>query len=391
MNLSNGPKSKSLDIVDNNSRLGHMSVTKRILKNGKIVFDVRVQYGTYRVSRTVPTTKTRAKRVEDKILQDLVRGKFDILQKRENPNLKTYAESYETSISWQKSVRRTLISMDHLVKKLGHKRLSEITTQDFIDYRTQRSHQGVGPATINREHACLQRMFNVAIESENYLISKNPLKPIKLFKERPAEDRIITRDEYYRLLEAAPEYFGRIVFFACNTAMRLMEILDLQFKQVRIWFAGAEIELVDTKSGDKEYVPLNQTVVDLLLSMAKERGLDLNNLSEEAKQGYVFTGMRGQRLKSVRKPMITTFRTAGIEYRPFHSFRHFWTSEMFDSGADPATIQKAGRWKDFKTMLRYCHRNKAQTQSAVEKLSTHLKQGRAKIVKLEKNRQEVAI
>ncbi|MCH7681222.1 hypothetical protein IID10_17965 [candidate division KSB1 bacterium] len=108
-----------------------MSVTKRILKNGKIVFDVRVQYGTYRVSRTVPTTKTRAKRVEDKILQDLVRGKFDILQKRENPNLKTYAESYETSISWQKSVRRTLISMDHLVKKLGHKRLSEITTQDF--------------------------------------------------------------------------------------------------------------------------------------------------------------------------------------------------------------------------------------------------------------------
>lgn len=58
-----------------------------------------------------------------------------------------------------------------------------------------------------------------------------------------------------------------------------------------------------TKSGDKEYVPLNQTVVDLLLSMAKERGLDLNNLSEEAKQGYVFTGMCGQRLKSVRKPM----------------------------------------------------------------------------------------
>ena len=90
-------------------------------------------------------------------------------------------------------------------------------------------------------------MLNVTIESENYLISKNPLKPIKLFKERPAEDRIITRDEYYRLLEAAPEYFGRIVFYACNTAMRLMEILDLQFKQVRIWFAGAEIELVDNE------------------------------------------------------------------------------------------------------------------------------------------------
>ena len=73
MNLSNGPKSKSLDIVDNNSKLGHMSVKQRTLKNGKTVFDVRVQYGKLRVCKTVRTTMTDAKRLESKILQELLR------------------------------------------------------------------------------------------------------------------------------------------------------------------------------------------------------------------------------------------------------------------------------------------------------------------------------
>lgn len=44
------------------------------------------------------------------------------------------------------------------------------------------------------------------------------------------------------------------------------------------------------------------------------------------------------------------------------------------------TIQKAGRWKDFKTMLRYCHRDKTQTREAVEKLSLHVNREPVKIV-----------
>ncbi|NIV94532.1 tyrosine-type recombinase/integrase, partial [candidate division KSB1 bacterium] len=287
-----------------------MSVTARTLKNGKTVFDVRVQYGGLRVSRTVPSTRTEAKRVESRILQDLIRGKFDILQKTTNPKFKDYADEYKKSITWQKSYGRTITSLNHLVKCFGDKRLTDITTQQFLEYRTRRLGDGVAVATINREHACLLRMLNIAVESEDFLLHKNPLKPVKFFKEKPTEDRIITREEYYRLLEAAPEYFRRIVFFACNTAMRLMEILNLQFKQVKIWFSGAEIELIDTKSGDKEFVSLNGEVVDLLQQIASERKIDLYHLSEDDKNQYVFTGARGQRLKSVRKPMLKTFKQA---------------------------------------------------------------------------------
>lgn len=362
-----------------------MSVTQRILKSGKVVYDVRVQYDGQRVARTVPTTKTEAKRVESRILQDLVCGKFDILHKTENPKFKEYADGYKQTISWQKSQKRTLVSLKHLVNYFGVKRLTDITTQDFIEYRSKRLGDGMSSATVNREHACLQRMMNLAVESDEFLVSKNPLRPIKFFKEKPVADRIITKEEYSQLLDAAPEYFRRIIFFACNTAMRLMEVLNLQFGQLRIWFSGAEIELVDTKSGDKEFVPLNQDVMDLIKEIATERSIDLSRLSEADKKQYVFTGVHGQPIKSVRKPMARTFKQAGIEYRPFHSFRHFWTSEMFSAGADPATIQKAGRWKDFKTMLRYCHRDKSQAHEAVERLSLHLNKAPARVVELKKN------
>lgn len=226
-------------------------------------------------------------------------------------------------------------------------------------------------------------MLNLASMSTNYTIRENPLKGLKMLEEAPAEDRTLTVDEYYRLLDAAPEYFRRIIFFACNTAMRKMEILNLQFKQIKIWMKGGEIELTETKSGEREKVTLNLEVIELLKQIAKERKIDLDSMIDEQKNEYVFTGMKGQRLFSVKKPMIRTLKNAGIEPRPFHTFRHFWTTEMFRTGVDVAKIKNLGRWKDFKTLLRYCHSYRLDEQEAVDQLSSHLSRRPGKILKME--------
>jgi len=154
--------------------------------------------------------------------------------------------------------------------------------------------------------------------------------------------------------------------------MRKMEILSLTFGQVKMYISAAEIELLNTKSGAKEYVPLNQEVIELLQEIAAERNVDLRKPALEDKKKFVFTGKRGERLKSVRKPMERTFRKAGVELRDFHTFRHFWTKMMFEAGNDPYTIQKVGRWRDFKTMLRYCYTSRPEEHAAVNKLSNHL-------------------
>ena len=362
-----------------------MPIKKRTLSSGKKVFDVRVQYGSVRLCRTVPSTFTEAKRVESRLLQDLINGKFEILTPSKNPKLSVYAKDYIKSVQWQKSHRRTVQLANNLVKSLGRKLLTQITTQDFIDYRTLRLEK-VSHATINREHACLRRMLNLAVQSEEFLIKRNPLKGLKTLGERPAEDRTLTIDEYHKLLDAAPEYFRRIMFFACNTAMRKMEILNLRFKQIKLHLNSTVIELTDTKSGKREIVPINQEVVAQLREIAAARKIDLKNMTPVQKAEYVFTGVKGQRLQSVRKPMVRTFKTAGVELRPFHTFRHFWTTEMFRAGADVTRIKKIGRWKDLQTMLRYCHSNRADEQEAVNLLSAHLQKKPAEILKLKQRR-----
>ena len=349
-----------------------MAIRKRHKKDGKVVYDVRVQYGGLRTSRTVPTTYTEAKRLESKLLQDLINGKFAIIKGAKNPLFKEYAKEYMESVTWQKSYERTCRILKFLVAYFGNMRLSQITMSDFINYRTERL-KDVKPATINREYSCLKRMLNIAVQSDDYIISRNSLRSIKKLEEQPVEDRVLSVDEYHKLLEVAPEYFKRIVFFACNTAMRRMEILKLKFRQIRTLLNGVEVVLIDTKSGKRETVPLNNETIELLETIAKERGIDLYHLDEKSGDEYIFLGTTGKPLRDLRHPMKLTYKKAGIPYRPFHTFRHFWTSEMFSAGVDVAKIKKIGRWRDLKTMLRYCHSQKLEEQEAINALSMHLK------------------
>lgn len=329
----------------------------------------------------MPSTYTDAKILENKLLQGLIEGRYEIIKNKKNPLFKDYADEYEESVTWQKSHERTSFSIVKLKKYFGKKRLTEITVSDIISYRSERL-KTVKQATINREHACLKRMLTIVVESDEYQINKNPASRVKMFKETQAEDRTLALAEYYKLLEVAPEYFRKVIIFACNTAMRRSEILNLKFGQIKIWPNGAEIELVDTKSGEKENVPLNEEAEGLVFEIARERNIDLKNLSQKQKSEHVFLGRYGRHMKDIRKQMQITFQKAGIEYRPFHTFRHFWTSEMFNAGVDVGKIRKIGRWRDLKTMLRYCHSNKSEERDAVNALSSHLRRRPATVLKI---------
>lgn len=104
-----------------------MSVTSIKRRDGKTVYDVRVQYKGIRISRRIMTTMTEAKRVEAKFRTDLIKGNYEILTDREDPTFREYAERYKKTIAWQKSYRKTLSKVDILINYFGKMRLSEIT------------------------------------------------------------------------------------------------------------------------------------------------------------------------------------------------------------------------------------------------------------------------
>ncbi len=65
-----------------------MSIIHRQLKNGKTVYDIRIQYGKVRINNTVSSTFTTAKRVEAKILQSLIEGKYGFFKNTKNPKFR---------------------------------------------------------------------------------------------------------------------------------------------------------------------------------------------------------------------------------------------------------------------------------------------------------------
>jgi integrase len=131
---------------------------------------------------------------------------------------------------------------------------------------------------------------------------------------------------------------------------------------------GFTAELVYTKPGKKDSIPVNNKVVEMIEEIGNEKGIDLYKLNEEDRNKYIFTDGKRERLKSFPKSLHKTFIGAGISYRKFHTFRHFWTKMMFNSGVDPFTIMKIGRWKSLKTMLKYCYTSTTEEYEAVNKL-----------------------
>ena len=90
--------------------------------------------------RTVPRTFTEAKRVESRLLQDLINGKFEIPIQSKNPKFSDYAKDYIKSVPWQKSHRRTVQLVNNLVKSAGQ----EITDTNHNTGLHRLSHHAIG-------------------------------------------------------------------------------------------------------------------------------------------------------------------------------------------------------------------------------------------------------
>ena len=86
------------------------------------------------------------------------------------------------------------------------------------------------PATVNREVTCLKTIFNKAVK--NGKAESNPVQGVKLLKENNERDRILSPEEYTRLLVHCPEHLKSIVKLAYYTGMRQGEILNLTWDQV---------------------------------------------------------------------------------------------------------------------------------------------------------------
>jgi integrase len=301
-----------------------------------------------------------SKKLAEQILKDIqvkiVKAEFLDIHEDKKTLFEDYAQEYlcfsKANKAFSTFDRGDKLSIKKLSGFFAGRFLYEITPQMIEKYKVARLEE-VGPASVNRELACLKHMFTKAIDWE--YLKRNPVKGIKMLKEPPGRLRYLEPNEIEVLLSKCSDHLQPIVITAVNTGMRKSEILNLKWTDLDL--KNRKIIIRNSKNNTSRIIPINQTLYDVFL-----------HLKEVSRNDYVFVDTDGHHLGDIKKGFTAALRRAMIQDFRFHDLRHTFGSHLVMQGVDLRTIQQILGHKDIKMTMRYSHLSPAHVQEAVTKL-----------------------
>jgi integrase len=203
----------------------------------------------------------------------------------------------------------------------------------------------VSQASINRELAWLKRMFNVAqkglIVLKGGIPAENPVASVTLARENNTRDRVLSREEFDRLVAVAPMHLKPILLTAYHTGMRKSEILMLTWDRVDVKAGVIRLRPEDTKTQEGRTIPLTKELSEMFRNATIYLGVP-----------YVFT-YAGKRIGSVRRGFETACRQTGLVNVVFHDLRHTFVTNARRAGIDYFRIMAITGHKTMTVFKRY--------------------------------------
>lgn len=222
---------------------------------------------------------------------------------------------------------------------LGNLMLDEINI-DVIDHIKMSKLKEASKATTNR-YLSVVRAILIKSRDEWEWISKAP--KIKLFKEQPHRERMLTQEQASGLLAELPIHQREVVLFGLATGLRQSNVLRLEWSQINMELRHAWVRAVQSKSRNPIAIPLNDAAFAVLL---RQKGKHPDR---------VFT-YRGKPLNSANtKAWKKALERAGIENFRWHDLRHTWATWQRQAGTPTHELQKLGAWKTSAMVERYAH------------------------------------
>jgi integrase len=213
----------------------------------------------------------------------------------------------------KRSFNRDIQLLANLLPHFGDKLLKDVTPALVEAYKQKRLTEPSGrtptkftaPATVNREVACLKAIFNKAIANER--AERSPFQgiKIKMLKENNERDRILSLEEYTRLLAHSSLQIRPIIKVAYYTGMRQGEILFLTWGQVDLKEGFIRLAPEHTKTNEGRFVPLNRELIEMFRAMP--RGLS---------GVRVFFLIKGKPLAAVFRAMIISGSWRPVAIKP---------------------------------------------------------------------------
>lgn len=226
---------------------------------------------------------------------------------------------------------------------LAKRSLSSLKGKDFAKHRNDRLEE-VSAATLRLELALISHVFTIASKEWNIPVT-NPISLIRKPTANNARTRRLEDDEEDRLLTACQQSMNPllypIVVLAIETAMRLSELLDMEWKDIDI--KKRTIVLSDTKNGTARTIPLSLRAIDILSSIPKHIAY---------RRVFYTWKPRSDAMNGAWKAAV---KKAGLLDFHFHDLRHCATSQLFELGMNVMEVSAITGHKSLQMLKRYTH------------------------------------
>jgi integrase len=210
----------------------------------------------------------------------------------------------------------------------------------------------------------LSHAFAIAVKDWDW-IQENPVMKISKPKISNGRTRFLNDNEKERLLQTCRESESKglypIVVLALSTGMRRGEIMNLKWGDIDL--DRGSILLQTTKNGERRFIPLIGTALDLLLS----------KYTNQAADSLVFPAPHSSSKPiDIRSAWETALRKAGISNFRFHDLRHTAASYLAMNQASLLEIGTLLGHKTVQMTKRYAHLSNMHIRILSESLNSKL-------------------
>ena len=283
------------------------------------------------------------------------------------PTFRVFADEWERQ--WGAVQRgyegRVSYRVKALIAQFGDYRITDITPDVVVKWRTTRLKAGVAPRTINRDVDELKAILAKGVP--RYYV-ESPLRLMPRLKAAPPTTKTLSPDHEKTLLDALDPEDKAIFLVALDSLVRLGDVLALRWEDVQDGLARVRY----SKTGRAYAVPLSQRAQTAIAALKPEKA---------DPQGWVFrmacetSASEKQRSDSFIARLRRLCKKLHVPYGrknggvTFHgATRHTGATRLVAAGVDLRTVQEIGGWTTMAMLSRYVHPGQEQMRAAVEKI-----------------------
>ena len=240
--------------------------------------------------------------------------------------------------SYSDIARCVSLVVEHIGEKTTAIQLELKHIEDFRKYRLRiNSIRGrpIKPATINRNVANFRAMLNRAVDYGKLEI--NPIGRIKNLEENNIRERVLSQEEFERLLSNCNGEIMGIVLIAYYLPMRQEEIINLTWEEIDFTHGFIRLGANRTKTKTVRSIPMHPKIIYYLQCLPRP-----------LKGGFVFS-KRCYNRKAYKKAV----QAAGLGDFNFHDLRHCAINNLRLAGNDHFVIKQASGAKTDSAFKRY--------------------------------------